>query len=96
MIYEYDAHGITRTAVSLYKENKNKIGEIYKATMTIKNARPVLSLYDMGENELRIISGIISGYNGECPRGVLEILRDAGFEVKERFIYENATFSIEK
>ena len=36
MIYEYDAHGITRTAVSLYKENKNKIGEIYKATMTIK------------------------------------------------------------
>ena len=50
----------------------------------------------MGENELRIISGIISGYNGEGPRGVLEILRDAGFEVKERFIYENATFSIEK
>lgn len=92
MIYEYDAHGITRTAVSLYKENKNKIGEIYKATMTIKNARPVLSLYDMGENELRIISG----YNDEGPRGVLKILRDAGFEVKERFIYENATFSIEK
>lgn len=92
MIYEYDAHGITRTAVSLYKENKNKIGEIYKATMTIKNARPVLSLYDMGENELRIISG----YNDEGPRGVLKILRDAGFEVKERFIYENAIFSIEK
>lgn len=50
----------------------------------------------MGENELRIISEIISGYNGEGPRGVLMILRDAGFEVKERFIYENATFSIEK
>ena len=33
-------------------------------------------------NELRIVSGIPSGYNGEGPRGVLLILRDAGFEVE--------------
>lgn len=96
MIYEYNAHGITRTAVNLYRENRNKIGEICKAIMAIKNARSVLSLYDRAGNELRIVSGIPSGYNGEGPRGVLLILRDAGFEVEERFIYENATFNIEK
>ena len=35
-------------------------------------------------------------WEGNEPRGVLLILRDAGFEVEERFIYENATFNIEK
>lgn len=96
MIYEYDAKGSTKEAVKIYKENKNRIGEIQSANMRIIDDEPVLSLYDVCEDELRIVSGLASGYGGEGPHGLLWILRDAGFEIKDQFIYENETFNIKK
>lgn len=96
MIYEYDAKGSTREAVRVYKENKDKIGDVQYAIMKMIEGEPVLSLYDVCGNELRIISGLASGYGGEGPHGLLWVLRDAGFEIKDQFIYENETFNIKR
>lgn len=95
MIFKYDAKGCTKDAIQIYKENKNRIGEICKATMTIKD-ESILSLYDKEENELRIISGLDSGYGGEGPHGLLWVLRDAGFIVREQFVFEQNVFTIKK
>lgn len=94
MIYEYNAQGSTKEAVRIYKENKNKLGVIQCANMRIIEDEPVLSLYDVCGDELRIVSGVSSGYGGEGPHGLLWILRDAGFEVEEQYIYENEIIDI--
>lgn len=57
MIYEYDANGCTKDAVRIYKENKDKIGDIESATMKIIEEEPVLTLYDACGEGISIVSG---------------------------------------
>lgn len=96
MTYEYDAHGITSEGLKLYYSNKEKLGVIVRAIMDRENGESVLSLYDENEDCLRIVSGVTAGYNGEGPHGAIEILRDAGFDIKDNYVFKYESFCISK
>lgn len=60
------------------------------------NSESVMSLYDENENCLRIVSGVTDGYNGKGPHGAIEILRDAGFDIKDNYVFKHESFCILK
>lgn len=92
----YDAHGMTSKRLDWYYVNKNKLGNILSARMEVdKEIRNYnLIFLDDSGNSMVIMSEVLSRYEEDDVREVFDVLKDAGFNVTEDFVRNNATFTI--
>ncbi len=85
----------THQSVEFYKRYKDAFGEIMEAEMT-KDDYYILNLINKNREELTFEYGLTAGYCGEGPRGTLEVLRLAGFEISDDTVFNNETFKLIK
>ena len=96
MIFETGEGLAARVAVSYYEENENSIGIIERAVMRREDEKSILQLIDENGDSLEIAFGVSAGCFGAGAYATLEILRKAGFDVDEKFIFINESFELVK
>lgn len=81
-----------------YRRFKEGFGNIVKAKME-GCADPVnykLILINDKEEEMIIEGGLTAGYDGHGSRATARILKDAGFDIKDEFVFNYISFEIYK
>ena len=89
---EFNNACATHFAVETFEKYKEAFGSVVSAEM--KSDKFTLT-NDKGE-KIWFAGECTAGYVGEGPNGTYRILKMAGFDIKEEFIYENSSFSLKK
>jgi len=97
-IYRDEGHGITRTSLAFWDQNKHQVGRIMRVVVAdvierVTSPAGYASEYSMiiyGSTGMIILSGCNCGYGGEGPNGTAKILVELGMSVDEarRMMYE--------
>ncbi len=97
-IIKSDLAGYTNKCEAFYKRFKDGFGNVVKATME-GNSDPVnyrLSLTNDKGEEMILESGLTAGYHGAGSNATVRVLKSAGFNITDEFVYENTSFEIHK
>ncbi len=81
-----------------YKRFKDGFGNIVKAKMEgcANSVQYKLTLINDKEEEMIIEGGLTAGYEGHGSRATARILKDAGFNIEDDFIFNYIAFDISK
>lgn len=94
---EFNNSCATYRAVDIFKRYKDAFGNVTLAEMKSDSKGNYEFILTNDQKEQLIFNGeCTSGYLGEGPNGTLKILKMAGFNIQDNFVYENNSFSIKK
>lgn len=85
--------GSTNESIDFAKENLSRLGKIERITHERKREDVFYKTTFYGSyNTMTIIGGLASGYRGEGPRGLAELLNEIGVNevTLEKEVYENS------
>lgn len=98
-----DNEGCTELSKKLLKKVKNNFNKFVIASVDYHDESEIkergyrhqyLLLEDEDGNQLHL-SGCGSGYQGDGPRGTLEVLNSLGFNIDKRYVYTAKIFRLE-
>jgi hypothetical protein len=84
-MYHFDnGSGVTADSLSYYRDNRHLLGQVIEARVHFPGAGgPYPYCFELADDQGNHmwLSGVTAGYRGEGPRGAMEILIDAGFDI---------------
>lgn len=88
----------TNICEKFYNRFKDGFGNVVKAKMEGCSGPVYYKLTltnDRGE-EMIINDGLSAGYAGAGSNGTIRVLKSAGFDIEDSFVYNNESFEIQK
>lgn len=93
-----DKTGYTNEAERFFNCYSNGFGNIVNAMMESSNTSVEYKLIltnDQGEKMI-FEGGLTCGYKGEGSNATIRVLRKAGFDIEDEFVYKNQAFNINR
>jgi hypothetical protein len=95
-IIKSDLAGYTNKCEAFYERFKDGFGNVVKATMEGSSDKVNFKLTltnNIGE-EMIIESGLTAGYQGAGSNATIRVLKSAGFDIEDEFVYRYVSFEI--
>jgi hypothetical protein len=93
-----DLTGYTNVCEDFFDRFKDGFGNVKKAVME-GSSSPVkykLTLTNEKGEEMIIEDGLTAGYHGAGSNATIRILKGAGFDIEDEFVYRHVSFEIHK